>query len=101
MATRKTPLRAVQDGEKPPAAKKPGTVTQAAEDGTRLDELKAMRLRVARAIDDPNTPARDLAALTRRQIEMGKEIEAIEKAAEEDAREQSEAADEEWDESAI
>ena len=74
-------------------------VEDAAEAGDRLAELQAMRLRVARAIDDPNTPPRDLAALTRRQMEMGREIEAIEKAAEEEAREHDGAAieDEAWD----
>ncbi len=37
-----------------------------------------MRRRLACAMDNPNTAARDLAALSRRQIEIGKEIEAAE-----------------------
>lgn len=96
-------LRVATPGEQaPPAAKAPKSVTQAAADGSRLEELQAMRLRVARAIDDPNTPARDLAALTRRQIEMGKEIEAILTAAAQEDRERTAAsADEDWDASAI
>jgi hypothetical protein len=36
-----------------------------------------MRRRIATALDNPNTAARDLAALSRRQLEIGKEIEAI------------------------
>jgi hypothetical protein len=56
---------------------KPKSIFDAAESGVRLEELRAMRRRIARAMDDPNTPARDLAALSRRQLEIGKEIEAI------------------------
>lgn len=37
-----------------------------------------MRARVAATVDDPNTPARDLAALTRRLLEIANEIAAIE-----------------------
>jgi len=70
----KTALRAVKADEKREA---PATILQAAEAGSRLEELRAMRRRLARAMDDPNTPARDLAALSRRQLEIGKEIEAI------------------------
>lgn len=54
------------------------SVTAAAADGTRLELLIATRARVARAVEDPNTPPRDLAALTRRLLEIAKEIEAIE-----------------------
>lgn len=55
----------------------PKTILEAAESGSRLEELKAMRRRIARSLDDVNTPARDLAALSRRQLEIGREIEAI------------------------
>lgn len=77
MATRK--LRAVADGEAPARARpaRPKTVTQAADKGTHRELLVAMRDRVARAVEDPNTPARDLAALTRRLLEIAREIEAI------------------------
>ena len=37
----------------------------------------AVRFRVAMAVEDPATPARDLAALTRRLLEIAKEIESI------------------------
>lgn len=85
------------------AASRAGAVTKAAQAGDRLGELKAMRERLARAIDDRATPARDLASLTRRLIDVSREVEAMEKAAEEEARERSDAGtpDEAWDATAI
>lgn len=82
MATKPT-LRAVAEDEKP-ESKVLRSILESAEAGSRLDELKAMRRRLAKAMDDPNTPARDLAALSRRQLEIGREIEAIEIAEDED-----------------
>lgn len=58
------------------------SVTEAASEGTRLELLVAMRSRVASAVEDPNTPPRDLAALTRRLLEIANEIAAIEAQAE-------------------
>ncbi|MBF6133499.1 hypothetical protein IU501_10860 [Nocardia otitidiscaviarum] len=75
----------------------PRTILEAAEQGSRLDELRAMRRRIAQALDDPNTPARDLAALSRRQLEIGKEIEAIEIAEDEDRSVVADTDDEVWD----
>jgi hypothetical protein len=99
---RRGPLRAVTDGEKPAADRsKPKTVSVAAEGGNRRELLVAMRARVAKAVEDPNTPARDLAALTRRLLEIAKEIEAIDVAAEEDSGNVEPIADEQWDSSAI
>lgn len=89
-------LRAVSEDEKA-APKRPRTVVESAEAGSRIDELRAMRLRLARAIDDPNTPARDLAALSRRQLEIGREIEAIEIAEDEDQSVIVRTDDEAWD----
>lgn len=94
MATRKAPLRAVKAGEKRPA---PKSILEAAEEGSRLEELRAMRRRIARAMDDPNTPARDLAALSRRQLEIGREIEAIVVAEDEDHSVVVSTDDESWD----
>ena len=54
------------------------SVTLAASDGSRLDLLVAMRARVAAAVEDDDTPPRDLAALTRRLLEIANEIAAIE-----------------------
>ena len=95
MAARKT-LRAVKADEKP-ASKTPTTILEAAEQGSRIEELRAMRRRIARAMDDPNTPARDLAALSRRQLEIGKEIEAIVVSEDEDHSVVVNADDEVWD----
>jgi hypothetical protein len=95
MAARKN-LRAVASDEKP-APKVPKTILEAAEAGSRIEELRAMRRRIARALDDPNTPARDLAALSRRQLEIGKEIEAIVVSEDEDHSVVVNADDEAWD----
>lgn len=84
-ARKAAPLRVVADGEAPPQPVKPKTVTEAADKGTTRELLVAMRARIAKAVEDPNTPARDLAALTKRLVEVVRDIEAI------DAREQQEA----------
>lgn len=56
----------------------PTTVTGAAERGTRLDELRAMRRVLAAHIDSDQTLARDLAPLMRQAREISKEIESME-----------------------
>lgn len=89
-----TKLRAVDPDEKREA---PKSILEAAESGSRLDELQAMRRRLARAMDDPNTLARDLAALSRRQIEIGRDIEAIVISEDEDHSVVVNADDEVWD----
>jgi hypothetical protein len=77
-------LRAVGKDEK--AIKPPvKSVTAAAADGSRRELLVAMRARIATAVQDPNTPARDLAALTRRLMEIAKDIEVLDKQATEEA----------------
>ena len=93
-------LSAVPAGAQAPR-RAPKSVTKAAADGSRRELLVAMRARVATAVEDPNTPARDLAALTRRLLEIAKEIEAIDAAAEQEDREGSVTPDEAWDGSAI
>lgn len=95
---RRVPLRDATN-EAPP--KKPLTVTDAASIGTHKDLLVAMRARVATAVQDPNTPARDLAALTRRLMEIAKDIEAIDAQEREEAEELADAPDEDWSEAAI
>jgi hypothetical protein len=52
-------------------------VTVAAQSGSHRDLLVALRSRIAQAVEDPNTPPRDLASLSRRLLEIAKEIEAI------------------------
>ena len=98
MATRK-PLRAVGPGET--AARPPRTVTEAASDGTTRELLIAMRDRVAKDVQNENTPARDLAALTKRLMEIVRDIEAIDARAHEEAKESAATADEAWDAEAL
>lgn len=89
------PLRVVTEGE-PTPAKKPQTVLEAAESGDYLAELVALRRRIATAVSDPNTPARDLAALTRRQLEISKEIRALADDEGDEVGAAAEVPDEEW-----
>ena len=93
-------LAAVPEGAQAPA-KAPKSVTKAASDGSRRELLVAMRARVATAVEDPNTPARDLAALTRRLMEIAKDIEAIDAALEQEGRDADASPDEEFDASAL
>src|SRR5690242_16451650 len=100
MAARKSPLRAVSADEKvaPKAVK---TVTQAAKTGTTRELLVAMRDRTAQAVEDPNTAARDLAALTKRLMEIVRDIEAIDARAAEDGESGAEVEDGAFDASAV
>ena len=100
MAARKTPLRAVAADEKP-AKITVLTVAAAVESGTPREQMVAIRTRIAKAIDDPNIRGADLAALSRRLLEIGREIDAIDVAAKQEAAENDEVADEEFDASAI
>lgn len=83
--------------EEKPERSRPSSILEAAEMGSRIEELRAMRRRIAKAMDDVNTPARDLAALSRRQLEIGREIEAIVVAEDEDHSVVVNADDESWD----
>jgi len=78
-------LRSVAAGEKPTPPARPKTVTEAAKGGTTRELLSATRDRIAVAVEDPNTPARDLAALSKRLMETVREIEAIDARTEESA----------------
>jgi transposase len=91
----------VATDEKPVRRVRPKSVTQAADRGTERELLVAMRSRLARSVEDPNTPARDLAALSRRLREVDKDIRAIDAAAEEEAAENAVTPDEDFDSSAI
>lgn len=55
-----------------------GSVAKALLEGDRLELLKAMAMQVARRLDNPNTLARDAAALTRNLTIISKEIEELE-----------------------
>lgn len=98
---RKAPLRAVTTDEKPPPRKRKLTVSQAAESGELRALLVTMRDRIAKSVEDPNCPPRDLAALTRRLHEIARDIEAIDVAAEQEAGSAQPTPDEDWDSSAI
>ena len=95
----KKTLRAVEPDEKP--ARRIVSVLDAAENGTRLDELVQIRKVIARALDNENTSPRDLAALSRRQIEVSKEIEALMRQAAEEEHDASNVEDRPFDKAAI
>lgn len=99
MAARKSPLRAVPDDEKPARVERK-SVSEAADSGTTRDLLVAMRTRIAHAVEDLDTPARDLAALTKRLVEVVRDIEAID-AREDEAGNSGEVPDEKFDYEAI
>lgn len=62
----------------------PGSIAHAAAEGTQRDLLVAMRDRIANDLDE-GVPARDLASLTKRLMEIARDIAAI------DAEEQGDA----------
>ena len=93
-------LRTVAVDEKPPPAP-PKSVTQAASDGTTRELLVAMRTRIAMAVEDRNTPARELASLTKRLVEVVRDIEAIDAREEQEANRAAETADETFRSEAI
>lgn len=79
----------------------PGPVSEAAASGDMRDLLVAMRTRVASAVESENTSPRDLAALTRRLLEIAKDIEAIDAADEEDEGDGSSTEDAPWSEAPL
>jgi len=92
-------LRAVGADEVPePTAQK--SVTAAAAAGSRRELLVSVRDRVAIAVEDASTPARDLAALTRRLMEIARDIEAID-VKESGESQSAEVTDEDFDAEAI
>ena len=88
-------LRAVKDGEKAPQT--PEGVLGATEHGDSRDVMVAMRRRLAAAVDAPETPPRDLAALSRRLLEVDKTIREIDLAREERERQTATEATEDED----
>lgn len=115
---KKTTLRAVPDPDAPKspprkrapakkaAAKKPATprkksVTQAAANGTELELLQAVRAVVAEKVQHPNTPPRDLAALTKRLMDITREINALVEAEKQEAEERGEVPDSDFDAEAL
>ena len=99
MAARKT-LRPVADGET--AEPKKLTVSEAAKTGSHKALLISTRDRIARTVDNPDCPPRDLAALTRRLTDISKELEAIAaRDAEEDEGASADTDDDSWDAEAL
>jgi len=94
-------LRVVGPGETPPKPTNPKTLTEAANSGTKRELLVAMRDRIARAVANENTLARDLAALTKRLMEIVRDIEAIDLAEKLEAERAGDIADQPFDASAI
>lgn len=92
-------LRAVKPGETVPG--KPKTIIEAIDSGDRLAEMAATHRRIGLAVQDESTPARDLASLTRRQMEISKEIEALRRQKVEEAHNDGVSGDEAWSEEAI
>lgn len=87
----------------PPTPKRPATVADAAETGTRRDLLVAQRRRLARAVDSSETRPRELAQLSRQLLAIDEEvrqIDALDADEDEDAGEVL-LTDEPWDASAI
>ena len=76
------------------------SVTAAAAAGSRRELLVSVRDRVAIAVEDASTPARDLAALTRRLMEIARDIEAID-VKESGESQSAEVTDEDFDAEAI
>lgn len=64
--------------EDPEPRKRSKTILQAASDGSQKDVLIALRRRLASSIQSKDTPPRDLAALSRRLMEVMDQLEAIE-----------------------
>lgn len=54
------------------------SISAASEHGDRHDELLAIRRKLAQVLDDEKTGARDIASVSRRLIDVSKEIAALE-----------------------
>lgn len=93
----KRPLRAVTPDEKP----RPKSITEAASSGTHRELLVAMRDRIAKAVEDPSCPPRDLASLSRRLHELSKDIEQHDAVEAQEVSQGGPVADEDFDASAI
>ncbi|AOT24415.1 Gp7 [Propionibacterium freudenreichii] len=89
-------VRAVDPDERPPARKRAKTITQAAKSGTEVELLEALQARVARAVQDRDTPPRDLAALTKRLMDITRELEAARVKDQEAGSDGAVTADETW-----
>jgi hypothetical protein len=76
-----SPVRLATEADVPAP---PLSLSEAAERGSRLDELKALRRILIAHMENENTLARDLAALTRQVREISKEIDELSRSSEKD-----------------
>lgn len=90
-------LRAVKADEKAP----PKTITEAAATGSQRDLLVALRDRIASTVEATDCPPRDLASLSKRLMELTKEIESIDAQAHQQAQRRGDVSDAAFDASAI
>lgn len=88
MASKKAPLRVAKPGEKAAPAR-PESVAAAVTDGSARDVNIAMQDRIAKAIDAADIKGADLAALSRRLIDLRKELAALDAQAREVAEDES------------
>lgn len=93
-------LRAVGPGEKAPSRKQMN-VAEAAASGDSREFLVSLRDRLAVTVADAKTPARDLAALSRRLQDIVEKLEAHDAREAEELRDAEAAPDEDWSEEAI
>ncbi|MBK7822834.1 MAG: hypothetical protein IPJ61_17670 [Tessaracoccus sp.] len=77
------------------------SIVDAAADGDRLGELRALRLILARSVNSDETPARDLASLSRRLMEVGREVEELEAISSQEGGDGGVVPDQEFDPSAL
>lgn len=95
-------LRAVNGPKKKAPVKKkaasPRSVSSAAKGGSQRELLEAMRDRIAKTLDSPETPPRDLASLSKRLIEITKELESFRSDEEKEMDDDGEVSDDEaWE----
>lgn len=85
-----------------PSEDTPQTLVEAASSGSRRDVLVALRTRIASAVGDPETPPRDLAALSKRLIEVMNDIDLIDrKLSDDEIGKAADTPDEDFDGSAV
>ena len=101
MAAQKRSWSVVKPGDRPAPRKRLMTIIEAIDAEDRLAELIATHRRIAKTVQDEATPARDLASLSRRQMEISKEIDALKRQKVEEAEDNAVSDDEEWSEEAI
>lgn len=88
MSAPKKALRSVATGEVPPEPARPESVAIAVTSGSPRDVNIAMQDRIAKAIDADDIRGADLAALSRRLLELRKELTAFDAQAKEAAQDE-------------